>query len=72
MVDRLTQQGREQLDRDKRRQIYDEVQRQVAEDVPIVPLWHEDNVVLSSADVHGYTLTPNARLTGLRTLTKQR
>ena len=72
VVDRLTAEGRQELDRDRRRQIYAEVQRQVAEDVPIVPLWHEDNVVLSSADVRGYTLTPNARLTGLRSLSKQR
>ena len=71
-VDRLTSEGRRELDRDRRRRIYAEVQRQVAEDVPIVPLWHEDNVVLSSADVRGYMLTPNARLTGLRSLSKQR
>ena len=30
----------------------------VADDVPIVPLWHEDNVVLSNVDVEGYTITP--------------
>jgi peptide/nickel transport system substrate-binding protein len=71
-VDRLTAEGRQELDRDRRRRIYAEVQRQVAEDVPIVPLWHEDNVVLSNADVRNYTLTPNARLTGLRGLRKQR
>jgi peptide/nickel transport system substrate-binding protein len=71
LVDRLTLEGRQELDRARRKQIYDQVQRQVAEDVPIVPLWHEDNVVLSNADVRGYTLTPNARLSGLRTVTKQ-
>jgi peptide/nickel transport system substrate-binding protein len=71
LVDRLTLEGRGELDRARRKQIYDQVQRQVAEDVPIVPLWHEDNVVLSNADVRGYTLTPNARLVGLRSVTKQ-
>jgi peptide/nickel transport system substrate-binding protein len=71
LVDRLTLEGRQELDRARRKQIYDQVQRQVAEDVPIVPLWHEDNVVLSNADVRGYTLTPNARLSGLRSVTKQ-
>jgi ABC-type transport system substrate-binding protein len=60
------------LDEDRRKQIYDEVQRQVAQDVPIVPLWHENNVVLSNRDVQGYTMTPNARLIGLRELTKSR
>ncbi len=70
-VDRLTTAGREELDREKRIQIYAEVQRLVAEDVPIVPLWHEDNVVLSNIDTQGYTPTPNARLIGLRDVTKR-
>jgi len=70
-VDRLTTLGREELDRDKRKQIYAEVQRLVAEDVPVVPLWHEDNVILSNIDVQGYTTSPNARLVGLRDVTKQ-
>jgi peptide/nickel transport system substrate-binding protein len=69
-VDRLTLAGREQLDREERKRIYAEVQRRVAEDVPIIPLWHEDNVVLSNVDVHGYVPTPNARLSGLRKVTK--
>jgi len=71
-VDRLTRAGREELDRDKRKQIYAEVQRDVAWDVPIVPLWHEDNVALSNVDLQGYTITPNARLAGLRRVTKRR
>jgi peptide/nickel transport system substrate-binding protein len=70
-VDRLTLAGREELDPDARIRIYGQVQRLVAEDVPVVPLWHEDNVVLSNVDVQGYTLTPNARLIGLRDITKQ-
>lgn len=70
-VDRLTAAGRHELDRDRRRAIYGEIQRIVASDVPIVPLWHEDNVVLSNIDVTGYTITPNARLGGLTTAEKQ-
>jgi peptide/nickel transport system substrate-binding protein len=70
-VDRLTTRGREELDEAKRKQIYDQVQRQVAEDVPVVPLWHEDNIILTNVDVKGYTTTPNARLIGLRDITKQ-
>jgi peptide/nickel transport system substrate-binding protein len=70
-VDRLTTAGRHELDRGKRVQLYGEVQRLVAADVPIVPLWHEDNVVLSNVDVQGYTISPNARLAGLATTWKQ-
>jgi peptide/nickel transport system substrate-binding protein len=71
LVDRLTVAGREQLDPEERKRIYAEVQRQVADDVPIVPLWHEDNIVLSNVDVQGYKITPNARLIGLRDAIKR-
>lgn len=69
-VDRLTVAGRHELDPVKRRAIYDEVQRIVARDVPIIPLWHEDNVLLSNTDVSGYTMIPNARFGGLVSATK--
>jgi peptide/nickel transport system substrate-binding protein len=69
-VDRLTTAGREVLDREQRKQVYAEVQRLVAEDVPVVPLWHEDNIILSNVDVQGYTTSPNARLAGLTQITK--
>jgi peptide/nickel transport system substrate-binding protein len=64
-VDRLTLQGRQEPDRDRRKAIYAEVQKIVATDLPIIPLWHEDNVVLSNVDVQGYTTVPNARFVGL-------
>jgi peptide/nickel transport system substrate-binding protein len=69
-VDRLTVEGKHELDAVKRKLIYDRVQEIVAAEVPIIPLWHEDNVVLTNVDVSGYTITPNARLGGLRTTTK--
>ena len=48
-------------------ELYAEAQRLVARDLPIVPLWHEDNVVLSNVDVQGYAISPNAGLFGLVT-----
>jgi peptide/nickel transport system substrate-binding protein len=65
-VDELVEAGRRELDREKRKAIYDEVQRIIADDLPIIPLFHEDNVVLENVDVHGYAITPNARFSGLR------
>jgi peptide/nickel transport system substrate-binding protein len=70
-VDRLTEAGRRELDLGKRKAIYAEVQRLVAEDVPVVALWHEDNIVLSNVDVQGYYTTPNARLVGLASAWKR-
>jgi peptide/nickel transport system substrate-binding protein len=71
-VDELTEAGRRELDREKRRALYDEAQHLVADDVPIIPLWHEDNVVLAHKDVSGYEILPNARLTGLAKAIKTR
>ena len=69
-VDELVEAGRRELDQDKRRAIYGEAQKLVASEVPIVPLWHEDNVVLAHPEVAGYTLFPNARYVGLATVYK--
>jgi peptide/nickel transport system substrate-binding protein len=70
-VDRLTTAGRSETDVAKRKVIYAEVQRIVATELPIVPLWNEDVVVLSNASVEGYTILPNARLAGLAAASKQ-
>ncbi|HTL37564.1 MAG TPA: ABC transporter substrate-binding protein [Kofleriaceae bacterium] len=64
-IDRLTDAGRTELDPAKRKQIYGDAQRIIAEDVPIIPLWHEDNVALSNVDLKGYKIVPNARYIGL-------
>ena len=69
-VDAWTTAGRRELDPARRRELYAQVQRRLAVDVPIVPLWHEDNVVLQRADVHGYDVRPDARFGGLVSATK--
>ena len=53
------------MDRAKRLAIYGEVQQILARDVPVVPLWHEDNVAVMNVDLVGYQVLPNARLRGL-------
>ncbi|MBA3396399.1 MAG: ABC transporter substrate-binding protein [Deltaproteobacteria bacterium] len=70
-LDRLTEEGRREMDREKRKLIYAEAQKVVATDLPIVPLWHEDNVALTNRTMHGYTITPNARYIGLINASKQ-
>jgi peptide/nickel transport system substrate-binding protein len=69
-ADRLIDAGRRELDRAKRIQIYAELQRLVASDVPIVPLWHENNVAVMNMDVEGYQMVPTARLSSLAWTTK--
>jgi peptide/nickel transport system substrate-binding protein len=69
-LDRLVEHGRREPDRDKRKAIYHDAQHVVWRDLPIIPLWHEDNVVLANKQLDGYTLTPNARYYGLVNATK--
>ena len=64
-LDRHVEAGRREMDRDKRKAIYRDAQHVVWRDVPIIPLWHEDNVMIANKQLDGYTLTPNARYIGL-------
>jgi peptide/nickel transport system substrate-binding protein len=65
LVDERTEQGRRVADRAERVALYADVQRQLAADLPVIPLFHEDNVALVNADVVDYVVLPNARLSGL-------
>jgi peptide/nickel transport system substrate-binding protein len=69
-MDEVTLAGRRETDPERRRPIYARAQQIVASDLPIIPLWHEDNVVLSNVDVQGYEIVPNARLVGLAAAAK--
>jgi len=57
-LDRLIDEGRRTTDQQKRKQIYDEVQRIVAEELPYINLWYFDNVVVHSARVRNLHLGP--------------
>jgi peptide/nickel transport system substrate-binding protein len=59
-IDRLSEEGRQVFDREKRKEIYSLVQRELAQDLPIIPLWYEDNVAIFSNRVKGVRLRPNA------------
>ncbi len=71
-VDELTDLGRRTLDRDRRRALYAEVQAILARDLPVVPLWHEDNVALTNVDLLGFELRPTGQLWGLAPASKRR
>jgi peptide/nickel transport system substrate-binding protein len=53
------------MDREKRKRIYGEVQRVLAHDLPVISLWHEDNVAAMRKNVQGFELLPTAQLTSL-------
>jgi peptide/nickel transport system substrate-binding protein len=57
-VDALLAQAAAEADQSKRREMYVEVQRILADELPSIPLWYPDNVVVHSERLTG--VTPNA------------
>lgn len=67
-VDNLLEKGRTTTDRKERIRIYGEIQRILAEQLPYVSLWHEDNIAVLQRGLGGYYMTPNGRFEGLRSV----
>jgi len=65
IMDRLTTLGRRTLDRTQRQALYARVERRAAHDLPVIPLWWEDRVVVASRRLHGFTPSPSGDLHGL-------
>jgi peptide/nickel transport system substrate-binding protein len=57
-VDALIDQARGELDQNARRQVYNEIQQILAEDVPYINLWYFENVMVHTKRVKNLTLNP--------------
>lgn len=64
-LDALLDVARGETDDTARASHYAEVQRIVAADLPYIPLWHEDHVVITSARARSYAAVPTGRFAGL-------
>jgi len=58
-IDALVAQGRRELDQNKRKEIYAEMQRILARDLPYINLWYLDNVLVHTRRVHNLHLSPS-------------
>jgi len=66
-LDRLIDQARREIDQEKRKQLYSEVQQILAQDVPYINLWYFDNVLVHSRRVTNLQLNPAGNYDFLRT-----
>jgi len=66
-ADALIDQARRELDQDKRKQIYADLQKLLAQDLPYIDLWYPDNVLVHSKRVRGLTLNPAGNYDFLKT-----
>jgi peptide/nickel transport system substrate-binding protein len=64
-IDRLIIEGRRTLDRPGRKRVYSQIQKIIAREVPVVSLWHEDNIAAMRKNVDGFVMLPTAQLSGL-------
>ena len=71
-VDKLIMEGRRTLEREARKRVYGEIQKILARDVPVVSLWHEDNIVAMRKRVQGFVMLPTAQLSGLDRVWKEK
>lgn len=70
-IDTLTAKGRVTLDLQKRKKIYKEVQKIVAEEVPYVSLWHFNNTAVYSSRIKGFYFHPQANFLPFLDLSKE-
>ena len=59
------------MNADRRVELYDEVQQILAEEIPVIPLWHEHNIAVMNKSVTNYHVLPNARLAGFAEIEKR-
>jgi peptide/nickel transport system substrate-binding protein len=68
-LDALVDQARSELDQNTRKQLYAEIQRILAEELPYINLWYFDNVVVHSRRVQNLALNPAGNYDFLKTAT---
>jgi peptide/nickel transport system substrate-binding protein len=66
-VDALIDQARQELDQNRRKQTYAEIQHLLAEDAPAVNFWYLDNILVHNKRVRNLSLNPPGNYDFLRT-----
>lgn len=56
-LDSLLSSGQKEWNRQIRKKIYQKVQEEVSKDLPIIPLWHNQQTALVKKDIEGYFLS---------------
>ncbi len=70
-LDKLLDQGFKSRDKAKRKQIYDRIQKIIAEDFIVLPLWHDMEVSIAKANIENYHIRPNGDFLSLPLVKKK-
>jgi len=71
-LDKLLNLGRITVDQKKRQEIYHDVQKILAKDLPYILLWHEQNFAVINKRVKGFQLYADGRLSSLSQVSLKR
>lgn len=64
-LDTLLEKGRKTLNQFERIKVYQKIQKIIFDDFVYVPLWYDQNYVITQPDIKGYQLRPDAGYQGL-------
>ncbi|MBI4211246.1 MAG: ABC transporter substrate-binding protein [Deltaproteobacteria bacterium] len=70
-MDRLVEEGRRSLDPEQRKKSYAKIQSMLLSDVPVIPLWYEQNVAVMQNNISQVHLRPDASFMILKDVVKQ-
>ncbi len=68
-VDKMIEEAESYKDLTKQAEIYRTLQDHLLKDLPYIPLWFEDNVVITRKRIQNYTITSEGNFDGLKTVT---
>ncbi|MBI2609335.1 MAG: ABC transporter substrate-binding protein [Deltaproteobacteria bacterium] len=71
-IDQLTEQGRKTVDLKKRKAIYSQIQKMIAQDLPYIHLWHQTYFAVAQKNVQNLILWPTGSFIPLVDCTKVR
>ena len=71
-VDALIEESRGALDQQQRKELFDQIQQIVAQDLPYINLWYYDNIIVHTKRVRGIELNPAGNYDFLRTAELER
>ncbi len=69
-IDDLLQEGREEINPEKRKIIYDQAQQLLSAELPYVYLWHSLNIAVTGKNIEGYKLYADGRYWSIVNVTK--
>ncbi len=70
VMDELLTRGKRVQSQEERKVIYARIQEIIRSDLPILPLWYEDNVLLTRPSVTGFSLSTNGDLQSMPEVVK--